>query len=170
VTGFAGLFEDHLGVDAIVAYVDGELSLTAYQRAAAHLQRCPMCAAEVADQSFARESLRTASAPHMPSSLLANLRSIPVALPMAHSASGVGRDPMTGQAIRVHMARDVTRSRRFRLGASAIVAGIAVGAFVSATPGAAPAPAPTTPPGSVGPGTVEPISLPAEPSAITPNR
>ena len=59
---------------------------------------------------------------------------------------------MTGQAIRVHMARDVTRSRRFRLGASAIVAGIAVGAFVSATPGAEPAPAPATPPGSVGPG------------------
>ena len=167
MTGFAGLFEDHLGVDAIVAYVDGELSLTAFQRAAAHLQRCPMCAAEVGDQAFARESLRTASTPHMPSSLLANLRSIPVALPAAASAVGVGRDPRTGQAIRVqHMAREVTRSRRFRLGASAIVAGIAVGAVVSAVPTSDPAPSPTT----QRPGSVEPVVLSVDSLPIAPNR
>jgi anti-sigma factor RsiW len=135
VTGFSGIFEDHLGIDAVVAYVDGELSLTAYQRAAAHLERCPLCAAEVADQSFARESLRGASAPPMPMSLLANLQSIPIGLPASASAQGIGVDPRTGSAIRVHhITRDVTRSRRFRFGAGALVAGIAVGALVSSMP------------------------------------
>lgn len=127
-----GFFEDHLNLDSIVAFVDGELSLTAYQRAAAHISSCPMCAADVDEQSFARNSLRSASAPRMPGSLVAALFSIPVALPVPTKSPGVGIDTRTGQAIRIsHVGREVTRSRRFRLGAGALVAGIAVGAFAS---------------------------------------
>lgn len=128
-----GFFEDHLNLDSIVAFVDGELSLTAYQRAAAHLSSCPMCAADVDEQSSARTSLRSAPAPQMPGSLAAALFSIPVALPAAARTPGVGIDTQTGHAIRVsHVGREVTRSRRFRFGAGALVAGIAVGAFASA--------------------------------------
>ncbi len=72
------LFEDHLSLDAVVAFADGELSLVAYQRAAAHLERCPSCAAEVAEQTSAREFLRHAGAPQMPGSLFDQLRSIPI--------------------------------------------------------------------------------------------
>jgi anti-sigma factor RsiW len=153
MSSFGGLFEDHLSVDAVVAYVDGELSLVPFQRAAAHLQRCPMCAAEVSDQMFARDSLRSAATPRMPSSLLASLQSIPVALPAAAGAPGIRIDAATGRAVRIDMAAGrgveagtgrtnstgrpphggahVTRSRRFQLGAGAIVAGIAFGAFAS---------------------------------------
>ena len=40
------LAEQHLVPDAIVAFVDGELSVTAQSRARAHLARCPLCATE----------------------------------------------------------------------------------------------------------------------------
>ena len=78
----AGLFDDHLALDAVVAYVDGELSLTAFQRASAHLVRCSSCAAEVADQVAAQQLLRAAELPRMPGSLFDALRSIPVAAPL----------------------------------------------------------------------------------------
>jgi hypothetical protein len=32
---------DHLNLDAIVAFADGEMPMVAYQRAAAHVARCP---------------------------------------------------------------------------------------------------------------------------------
>ena len=77
---------DHLNLDAIVAFADGEMGLVAYQRAAAHLQRCPQCTSEVTEQVAARSWLRSAGAPTMPMSLLDSLRSIPVAPPPAHPA------------------------------------------------------------------------------------
>ncbi|SFQ19089.1 Putative zinc-finger [Amycolatopsis arida] len=72
-----GLPESHLLPDAVVAFVDGELSLGARERAAAHLVRCPSCAAEVAAQRQARAVVRRAEAPAVPANLLANLRAIP---------------------------------------------------------------------------------------------
>jgi anti-sigma factor RsiW len=75
----SSVFEDHLALDAIVAFADGEMSLVAYQRAAAHLDRCERCSAEVAEQTCAREFLRSAGAPRMPSGLFDALRSIPLA-------------------------------------------------------------------------------------------
>lgn len=141
-----GFFEDHLNMDAIVAFVDGEMSMTAYQRAAAHLVRCPGCAAEVAEQAGAREELRNAGSPRMPGSLAQALCSIPLAMPAGRSsgeakAPGVGLDPGTGHAIRIdHVGRPGGRKTLFRLGAGALVAGLAVGALA-----AAPAPAPTAP-------------------------
>jgi hypothetical protein len=128
---------------------------------------CPQCAAEVDVQSSARDSLRSAISPSMPSSLSAALCSIPIALPAAGRAPGVGLDSDTGHAIRIsHVGRDLTRTRRLRLGAGALVAGFAVGAFATAVPPAdepAPAPGPTVRPASYAPG-VAPSGLlpPAE--------
>lgn len=76
-------FEGHLGLDAVVAFSDGELGLTAFGRAAAHVARCPECAGEVDEQESARRALRSAACPSIPSALMASLLSIPVALPAA---------------------------------------------------------------------------------------
>lgn len=67
----------HLAVDAVVAFVDGELARAAHDRAAAHLTRCPSCAAEVAAQRQARSVVRSAQCPSAPADLLAALRDIP---------------------------------------------------------------------------------------------
>jgi anti-sigma factor ChrR (cupin superfamily) len=82
MTFLSDAFVDHLSFDAVVAFADGEMSLGAYQRAAAHIARCADCAAEVAEQTSARELLRSACTPRMPGSLFDQLRSIPVALPL----------------------------------------------------------------------------------------
>ena len=139
------IFEDHLSLDAVVAFADGEMSLTAFQRAAAHVARCQACAAEVAEQTSARQQLRSAACPRIPSGLLDALRSIPVALPATPPPSGVSRDAVTGRAVRSVRAMGdgpadprafsgrahSPRSRGFRLGAGAIVAGLAVGAIAA---------------------------------------
>jgi anti-sigma factor RsiW len=67
----------HLAVDAVVAFVDGELAPAARDRAAAHLMMCPSCAAEVAAQRQARSVVRSAQCPPVPADLLAALRDIP---------------------------------------------------------------------------------------------
>src|SRR5258705_14020856 len=72
-----GLPESHLLPDAVVAFVDGELSLGAQDRASAHIARCPACAAEVAAQRQACAAVRRAEAPPMSAGFLASLRSIP---------------------------------------------------------------------------------------------
>ncbi len=133
----------------MVAFVDGELSMTAYQRAAAHLVRCPLCACEVAEQAGAREELRSAGSPRMPGSLSQALCSIPLAMPAngqsaALKTPGVEMDPQTGHAIRIeHLARVGGRKTLFRLGAGALVAGLAVGALAAAAPSAPQTPSPS---------------------------
>ena len=49
---------EHLSTEAIAAFVDGELRMTAHLRAAHHLSLCPQCAAEVDGQRQARAALR----------------------------------------------------------------------------------------------------------------
>lgn len=123
-------FEDHLNLDAIVAFADGEMSVVAFQRAAAHVARCPQCDGEVDQQIAARAWLRSAEVPAMPLSLLDSLRSIPVVMP---SEPGDGRTdyPASSRLPGDEHARSVHRGRRFRfLGAGALVAGLAVGALV----------------------------------------
>lgn len=73
----APLPEAHLLPDAVVAFVDGELSPGAFDRAAAHIARCPMCAADTSVQRQARDAVQAAEAPRMPAGLLAALRAIP---------------------------------------------------------------------------------------------
>lgn len=67
----------HLAVDAVVAFVDGELGAVARDRAAQHLITCQSCAAEVAGQRLARTVVRSARCPQAPAELLAALRDIP---------------------------------------------------------------------------------------------
>ena len=129
-------FTDHLNLDAIVAFADGEMPLVAYQRAAAHVSRCPQCECEVNQQIAARSWLRAAAAPSMPPSLLDSLKSIPVAVPAARPVDGVTIDPRSGQVVRSadDSQSQPHRVRRLRfLGASALVAGLAVGALVVGT-------------------------------------
>ncbi|MGQ0716963.1 MAG: anti-sigma factor family protein [Pseudonocardiales bacterium] len=67
----------HLAVDAVVAFVDGELGAAARDRAAEHLASCQSCAAEVAGQHQARSVMRSAQCPRVPAGLLAALCDIP---------------------------------------------------------------------------------------------
>lgn len=124
-------FPDHLNLDTIVAFVDGELGMTPFQRAAAHLEQCPQCRSEVAEQQAARSWLRSAAGPRMPADLLASLRSIPVAAPRPDPLPGLSIDPRSGRAYRTEDGfRPGGRGRLFRIGTGALVIGLAVGAVV----------------------------------------
>lgn len=68
---------EHLSTEAIAAFVDGELRMTAHLRAAHHLSLCPQCAAEVDGQSQARSALRDSCPIAVPSALLGLLSQIP---------------------------------------------------------------------------------------------
>ena len=68
---------EHLSPEAIVAYVDNELSSLASGRADAHLALCPHCADEVTAQARARSILRTGDDVSVPESLLGQLCDIP---------------------------------------------------------------------------------------------
>ncbi|EKF22785.1 hypothetical protein C731_3225 [Mycolicibacterium hassiacum DSM 44199] len=71
---------EHLSIEAIAAFVDGELRMKAYLRAASHLSLCQECAAEVEAQRRARAALRAADSQPItaPSSLLGQLAQIPL--------------------------------------------------------------------------------------------
>src|ERR1700730_15533176 len=68
---------EHLSTEAVAAFVDGELRMTAHMRAAHHLSLCPLCAAEVEGQRQARAVLRDSLPVSVPSSLLGMLAQIP---------------------------------------------------------------------------------------------
>ena len=68
---------EHLSIEAIAAFVDGELRMSAHLRAAHHLSLCPDCAMEVDAQRQARAALRDSLPVDMPSSLLGLLSQIP---------------------------------------------------------------------------------------------
>jgi len=72
-----GLPEQHLALDALVAFVDGELTANARDRAAAHLAACSACAAEANAQRQARAAVRSAGAPSVSAGLMQALQSIP---------------------------------------------------------------------------------------------
>ncbi|WP_260759880.1 anti-sigma E factor RseA [Mycobacterium sp. SMC-4] len=94
---------EHLSVEALAAYVDGELRMTAYLRAAQHLSVCPECAWEVDAQRQAREALRDSCPVAMPSSLLNLLSKIPHDTP-----------PEPGPVDSAQLADRVQRDRRKR--------------------------------------------------------
>jgi hypothetical protein len=68
---------EHLSTEAVAAFVDGELRMTAHLRAAQHLSMCPQCAAEVDAQQQARAALRDSRPIRIPNSLLGTLSQIP---------------------------------------------------------------------------------------------
>ena len=95
-----GLSEQHLLPDAVVAFVDGELSATAHDRAASLVARCPSCAAEIAAQRQAASAVQSGNAFTAPAGLLANLMSIPeqVEIPSVPDGLAVTKD---GQLVAV---------------------------------------------------------------------
>lgn len=68
---------EHLSTEAVAAFADGELRMTAHLRAAHHLSLCPQCAAEVEAQKQARAALRDSRPIAIPNSLLGLLSQIP---------------------------------------------------------------------------------------------
>lgn len=99
--------ESHLLPDAVVAFVDGELTPRAHERASEHVARCPGCAAEVAAQRQVRTAMHSCDSPAMPAGLLASLRSIPqnTELPSAPDNLAVTDD---GQLVTVQRPDRVT--------------------------------------------------------------
>jgi anti-sigma factor RsiW len=69
--------QQHLLPDVVVAFVDGELSPTAQDRASSHVARCTVCAAEITAQRQAASAVQSANAFSAPAGLLASLRAIP---------------------------------------------------------------------------------------------
>jgi len=160
--------QDHLSLEAVAAYVDGELAAGPHARATQHLGQCPECAAQVSSQGQARKALRTAGGPCLPSALLSSLRSIPqeADLPgpppgLAISADGqlvsmLRPEPgfrseiatPTHHAVpRPPASRPTPSHRMLRVGTGVATAGLALGALVFGA--AQPAPrapaAPTAP-------------------------
>ena len=72
---------EHLSIEAIAAFVDGELRMNAHLRAAHHLSLCAQCAAEVEDQGRARAALRDSHPIRIPTTLLGMLSEIPHSSP-----------------------------------------------------------------------------------------
>lgn len=72
---------DHLSIEAVAAYVDGELPMKAHLRAGSHLSLCQQCAAEVDAQGQARAVLRDSLPVTMPSTLMGLLSQIPQSAP-----------------------------------------------------------------------------------------
>ena len=68
---------EHLSIEAIAAFVDGELRMNAHLRAAHHISLCPECAAEVDGHRRARAALRDSHPIRIPSTLLGLLSQIP---------------------------------------------------------------------------------------------
>lgn len=68
---------EHLSIEAISAFVDGELRMNAHLRAAHHISLCPECAAEVDGHRRARSALRDSNPIRVPSALLGLLSQIP---------------------------------------------------------------------------------------------
>ncbi|GAA4559915.1 anti-sigma factor family protein [Pseudonocardia xishanensis] len=153
---------DHLSLDAVVAFVDNELSAAAHERATRHVAACGDCAAEVVAQGQVRSALRSAHEPHVPSSLLSKLGSIPrdTDLPgpppgLAMSPEGelvsvlrpermpsAGLGPMVSPAGLNGAQVPGQSRRRIRVGATA-VSGLALGALAFV---GLPAAGSTTPP------------------------
>ncbi|MBV9144112.1 MAG: zf-HC2 domain-containing protein [Pseudonocardiales bacterium] len=97
----------HLAMDAVVAFVDGELAPIARDRAAAHLTVCQSCAAEVATQCQTSKVVRSAQCPPVPADLLAALRDIPhtASLPGTPAGRAVTAEGTVVEASRLGRAR-----------------------------------------------------------------
>jgi anti-sigma factor RsiW len=84
-----GLSEQHLLPDVVVAFVDGELSPTAHDRASAHIAKCAVCRTEIAAQRQAASAVQAANAFSAPAGLLASLRAIPEQVDMPEMPDGL---------------------------------------------------------------------------------
>lgn len=130
--------EAHLTLEAVVAYVDGELADGPHERATRHLDRCADCAAEVVEQRQARTALRAADCPSLPSSLMSSLCAIPQSTELPAAPAGLSVDAH-GELVALQRpaGRPSRRSRRMRIGAGAAVSGLAIGALAFGVPASA---------------------------------
>lgn len=83
VRNFASV--EHLGPEAVAAYVDGELSEVAVHRARVHLVHCPECRAEIKRQQHVVETIRECNRTEelrAPSALMARLTGIATSSPL----------------------------------------------------------------------------------------
>jgi hypothetical protein len=95
---------EHLSTEAIAAFVDGELRMSAHLRAAHHMSLCAQCSSEVDAQGQARAALRDSCPIIVPTSLLGALSQIPHCAPP---------DPPV-EDVASQFAADVPRVRRKR--------------------------------------------------------
>lgn len=89
---------DHLGPEALAAYVDGELSVGATHRARVHLVHCPECRAEVKRQQSAAELIRESNGYRelrAPRDLMAKLAGIEKSCPQGPGAEDTTCEPET---------------------------------------------------------------------------
>ncbi len=92
---------EHLSIEAVAAFVDGELRMNAHMRAAHHLSLCAECAAEVEAHTQAREVLRDSNPVNTPTSLLGLLSQIPYsALSNSADVNDSGERGSAGEATR----------------------------------------------------------------------
>lgn len=174
-SGWSQRFTDagHLALDAVVAFVDDELPPGPAHRAAAHVDRCLTCAAEVAAQRQARRRVRAAGGPAVPSSLLSALCSIPDAAPLPAPPAGLAAGPGGELVAPSAPARGRRRGRRRALGVPvAVSSGVVVGAAALAAL-AGPAVVAGTPVSSTVPGSTVPRAertLPATAAAVLSTR
>jgi anti-sigma factor RsiW len=161
-----GLSEQHLMPDAVVAFVDGELTATAWDRASSHVAKCPYCAAEVAAQRQAREAVQEANNLAAPDWLVASLRRIPqdveipstpdglamtddgqlVAVQRPDRAGALGSSQPLGSSPKLGEGRAVLGwrlGRRTAQGAGVVVSGLVLGALALANSGSSPAATPS---------------------------
>jgi hypothetical protein len=89
---------EHLSTEAIAAFVDGELRMSAHLRAAHHISLCPECAAEVEGQRRARAALRDSNPIRIPSTLLGLLSQIPHCPPDDEAGSAGGTTRSRGES------------------------------------------------------------------------
>lgn len=104
---------DHLGPEAVAAYVDHELSAAAYRRAQQHLTQCPECHEEVVAQRGAAQRVRVLNGDDevkAPSSLVARLAGLTEAEAGAECApSASGARAKVEEALRTLLGRDRPR-------------------------------------------------------------
>ncbi|MGH3877142.1 MAG: zf-HC2 domain-containing protein [Actinophytocola sp.] len=145
-----GLSEQHLLPDVVVAFVDGELSATAHDRAASHMARCSQCLADVVSQRQAASAVQKADIPAVPAALLATLRAIPQQVEMPATPDGLamtddgqlvvvqkpdqmpfGSSAPLGSSAKLGEGRAVL-GRRAAQGAGVVVSGLVLGALAFA--------------------------------------
>ncbi|GAA3063997.1 anti-sigma factor family protein [Actinokineospora globicatena] len=146
-----GLGEQHLLPDAVVAFVDGELTRSAHDRVTSHLASCAWCAAEITTQRQASAEVRAATTPTMSAGLLAALRAIPLETELPATPDGLavtadgqlvaiqrpdraaaafgasaplGSGPKLGEGVVLGK-----RNRRAAQGAGVVVSGLVLGAL-----------------------------------------
>ncbi len=119
----------HLSLDAVVAFVDGELPAGPASRAAAHVDRCLSCAGEVAAQRQARRRVRAAGPPSVPTTLLAALRAIPGATEATEATAATDATKAPAGLTADGVADPPSRRSRRRPGLPVMVgSGVVVGA------------------------------------------